>query len=73
MHDAVVVQVRDGGDCCADKICGIAFKVAALATDAIEELAAESEIGYEVDCSRKLDVVFRMVDAKEKRNIVSNA
>jgi len=50
VHDAVVVQVGDGGEHRADEVCGVGLVVAALAADAVEELSPEREIGDEVDC-----------------------
>lgn len=50
MHNAVVVEVGDGAEGSSDQIGGVRFVVGALAADAIEELAAKSEIRDEVDC-----------------------
>jgi hypothetical protein len=52
VDDAVVVEVCDGREGCADQVCGIGLEVGALAADAVEEFAAESEVGDEVDCVR---------------------
>jgi len=49
VYYAVVVEVCDGREGCADQVRCVGFKVGALAADAVEELAAESEVGDEVD------------------------
>ena len=50
VDDAVVVQVGDGGEGGADQVRCVGFVVVAFAADAVEELAAEGEVGYKVDC-----------------------
>ena len=52
MYYAVVVQVCDGREGCADQVRCVGLEVGALAADAVEQLAAESEVGDEVDCVR---------------------
>ena len=42
MDDAVVVEVCDGRECCADQVCCVRLVIAAFAADAVEKLAAES-------------------------------
>jgi hypothetical protein len=62
MYYAVVVEVCDGREGCADQVCGVGLEVGALAADAVEQLAAEGEVGDEVDCTRvsmKLGIVER--------------
>ena len=44
----MVVQVGDGGEGGADQGGGVGLVVAAFAADAVEELAAEREVGDEV-------------------------
>lgn len=46
----MVVEVGDGGKGCADEVGGVGLVVAAFAADAVEELAAEGEVGDEIDC-----------------------
>ena len=45
VDDAVVVEVGDGREDRADEVGGVGFEVRSLSTDAIEEFAAESEVG----------------------------
>ncbi len=45
----MVVEVGDGGEGCADEVCGVGFVVASLSAYAVEELAAEGEVRDEVD------------------------
>jgi hypothetical protein len=64
VYYAVVVEVCDGREGCADQVRCVGFEVGAFAADAVEQFAAESEIGDEVDCVRvstcgKLDIVGR--------------
>ena len=58
MNDTVVVEVCNGGEGCADKVRGVGFVVASFPTYAVEELAAESEVGDEVDCWKGTLVLF---------------
>ena len=53
MHDAVVVEVGYGAQSSSDQIRSVRFVVGALAADAIEELAAESEVRDKVDCEER--------------------
>ena len=50
MDNAVVVKVGDGGESGSDEVRGVRLVVGAFPADAIEELAAECEVGYEVYC-----------------------
>jgi hypothetical protein len=52
VYDAVVVEVCDGREGCADQVRCVGLEVGAFAADAVEELAAEGEVGDEVDCVR---------------------
>lgn len=45
----MVVKVGDGGEGRADEVCCVAFVVAAFPAYAVEEFAAEGEVGDEVD------------------------
>lgn len=49
MDNAVIVQVSNGRECGADKVGGVGFVIRAFTTYAIEELAAESKIGNQID------------------------
>lgn len=49
MHDAVIVKVSHGGQCCAHQLGRISLVIAALAADAVEELPPECEVGDKVD------------------------
>lgn len=49
MHDTMVVQISDGGEGCSNQISGIRLVVRPFSTDSIEKLAAECQVGYEVD------------------------
>lgn len=49
VYDAVVMEVRNGGQRRPDQVSRIALVVAAFAADAVEEFATESEFGNEVD------------------------
>jgi len=51
MDNAMVMQVGDGGENGAHQVCSIRFKVRALATDAVKQLAAEGEIGDQIHCN----------------------
>lgn len=44
----MVVEVGNGGESCADQICGVHFIVAPFSTYSIEEFAAEGEVCNEV-------------------------
>jgi hypothetical protein len=50
VHDTVVVEICDGGEGRADQVCSVRLVVVALTTYAVEQLAAEREVGYEVYC-----------------------
>lgn len=51
MHDAMVVEVCDGGESGSDKVGGIRLVVVALPTDAVEQFTTKSEVRDQVDCS----------------------
>lgn len=57
MHNAVVVEVCDGGQYGADEVGGIGFVVASFATNAVEKFAAESEFDDEVQVVHGLKIV----------------
>lgn len=57
VHDAVGVEVGDGGEGGQDQGGGVGFVVVALAADAVEELAAQGEVGDEVEVVLRLEVV----------------
>lgn len=57
MHNAMVVQVCYGRQGGADQLGRIRLKVAALATYAIEQFAAQRKVGNEVDCSPARELV----------------
>lgn len=50
VDDAMVMQVRNGGQRRPDQVRRIALVVAAFAADAVEEFAAECEFGNKVNC-----------------------
>ena len=49
MDDAVVVEVGDGGESCANEVCGVGFVVASFSAYSIEEFTAEGEVCDEID------------------------
>ncbi len=49
MNNAVVVEVRYGGEGGSDKVGSIRLVVTAFAAYAVEEFAAEGEVGNEID------------------------
>lgn len=51
VHNAMVMQVSDGGEDSADEIGGVGFVVGPFAADAIEKLPAEGKVGDEVYCA----------------------
>jgi hypothetical protein len=57
MDNAVVVEVCDGRQSGTDEVCGIALVVGALATDAVEQLAAQGQIRDEIQVVHRLKVV----------------
>lgn len=57
VNNTMVVQVSDGRQRGANEVGGVGFVVGALATDTVEELAAESEICYQVEVVHRLEVV----------------
>lgn len=57
MHNAVVVEVCDGRQSGTDEVCSIALVVGALATNAIEQLAAKGQVRHEVQVVHGLKVV----------------
>jgi hypothetical protein len=61
VYNAVVVEVCNGREGCADQVRGVGLEVGAFAADAVEELAAESEVGDEVDCVR-VSMAFESVE-----------
>ena len=50
MDDAVVVEIGDGGECGADQVGGVRLVVGAFPADAVEELAAEGQVGDQIYC-----------------------
>jgi hypothetical protein len=44
MHNAMVVEICDGGQNGADQISGVGFIVTALTTDAIKEFSSQREV-----------------------------
>lgn len=55
VYDAMVMKIRNSGKSCSYEVGGIRFVVVALAANAVEELASERQIGYQVHCEQ-LDV-----------------
>ena len=51
MHDAVIVEVCDGGKRGSNQIASVGLVVVSFATNAVEQLSSEGKIGNEVDCS----------------------
>ena len=49
VYDTVVMEVGYSAKSCPYQVCGIGFVVGTFATYAIEELAAEGEISYQID------------------------
>lgn len=62
VDDAVVVEVGDGGEGGAHQVGSVCLVVATLAADAVEELAAEGEVGDEVQVVHGLEVVDERQD-----------
>jgi hypothetical protein len=52
VYYAVVVEVCDGREGCANEVSCVGFEVGALAADAVKQLAAESKVRDKVDCVR---------------------
>lgn len=50
VDDAVVMEVGDSGEGCADEVCGVGFVVTAFSAYSVEEFAAEGQVCDEVDC-----------------------
>ena len=57
MYDAVVVEVCDGRQGGTDEIGGIALVVGTLATDTVEQLSAEGQVGDQVEVVHGLEIV----------------
>ena len=57
VHDAVGVEVGDSGEGGEDQGGGVGFIVVTFAADAVEELAAQGEVGDEVEVVLRLEVV----------------
>lgn len=67
VHDAMVVQIGDGRKGGAHELRRVGLVVVALAADAVEELAAEGEVGDEVDCGRGVSGTGGCVWRAERR------
>ena len=50
MDYAMVVEVGNSGEGCADKVCGVGFVVTAFSTYSVEQFTTEGKIGYQVYC-----------------------
>ncbi len=62
MHDAMVVQVSDGGKRSANQIGRVFLVVVAFAADAVEKFAAKSQVGDEVEVIHGFEVVDESED-----------
>lgn len=72
VHDAVIVQVGDGGEGGADQVRGVGFEVAAFAADAVEEFAAEGEVGDEVYCGIECEYEVVKVEDRKRRQVLTH-
>ncbi len=62
MYDAMVVEVCNSGEGSAHEFGSVGLVVRAFAADAVEELAAEGEVGDEVDCTTASLAMYSMSD-----------
>lgn len=46
MYNAVVVEVGNSGEGCADEVRGVGFVVAAFSTYSVEQFTTQGKIGY---------------------------
>jgi hypothetical protein len=70
MHDAVVVQIGDSGEGSPDEVGSIGLVVVSFAADAVEQLASQSKISDQVDCS-ELAVASRRISFRVRLFMVS--
>jgi hypothetical protein len=61
MHDAVVMQVSDRIDNGLNELGSIALPEVLLLADAIEQLAAETQISHEIHCENEFEQSARTV------------
>ena len=50
MYYAMVMEIGDSGEGCADEVCSVGFIVTSFATYAIEQFPAECKVSYKVYC-----------------------
>lgn len=50
VYYAMIMEIGDSGESCADEVCSVGFVVASFSTYAIEQFPAEREVGYKIYC-----------------------
>ena len=69
MNDAVIVKIGNGREGSTDEVGGVGFVVGAFSADPVEEFAAESEIGDEIDWRSRRAVSERIIDLEGARKV----